>query len=69
MTDAIITKLEVLDSDTFTTDWNQSMVIYQTLNELSSKGVYDESGMAINQFLRIRDFLAEKDLLASTSLN
>ena len=63
MCDSVITKLEVMDSDDFTTDWNQSMVIYQTLNELSAKGLYDESGMGMNQYLRIRDFLAEKDLL------
>lgn len=66
MVDAIITKLEVLDSDTFTTDWNQSMLIYKTLNDLSAEGVYDGSGLGINQFLRIRDFLAKKDLLGQT---
>ncbi len=66
MVDTIITKLELLDSDTFTTDWNQSMVIYRTLNDISAEGFYDQSGMGINQFLRIRDFLAKKDLLGQT---
>lgn len=62
----VITRLELLDSekkDTFSSGWNQSMVVIQFLNELSSKGYYDESTISINEFLRIRDFLAETELL------
>lgn len=62
----VVTRLEILDSekkDTFSSGWNQSMVIIQLLNELSAKGYYDESTLSINQFLRIRDYLAECDLM------
>ena len=62
----VVTRLEILDSekkDTFSSGWNQSMVIIQLLNELSAKGYYDESTLSINQFLRIRDHLAECDLM------
>ena len=40
------------------------MVIYQTINELSQKGVYDNSGLSMNQFLIIRNILANEDILA-----
>lgn len=62
----VVTRLEILDSekkDTFSSGWNQSMVIIQLLNELSAKGYYDGSTLSINQFLRIRDHLAECDLM------
>lgn len=63
MVDKVITKLDVLDKRTFSTNWNQDMVIYQTLNENSSTGIYDESGLSMNQFLRIRDFLVKGERL------
>lgn len=63
MVDRVMTKLDLLDKRTFSTNWNQDMVIYQTLNEDSSAGMYDESGLSMNQFLRIRDFLVKGDRL------
>ena len=63
MVDTLVTKIEVLDQDTMSSTWNQDMVIYQTLNELSQKGFYDESGLSINQFLKIREKLVQEDSL------
>ena len=63
MVDALVTKIELLDQDTMSSTWNQDMVIYQTLNELSQKGIYDESGLSINQFLKIREKLVREDSL------
>ena len=63
MVDALITKIELLDFKTISTDWNQDMLIYQTLNELSAEGLYDESKLSMNQFLKIRDYLVKEDLL------
>lgn len=63
MVDALVTKIELLDADTMSSTWNQDMVIYQTLNELSQKGFYDESKMSINQFLKIREKLVQEDSL------
>ena len=40
MVDALVTKIELLDQDTMSSTWNQDMVIYQTLNELSQNGRY-----------------------------
>lgn len=63
MVDKVVTKLDVFDKQTFSTNWNQDMVIYQTLNEISATGIYDESGLGMNQFLSIRDFLVKGDHL------
>lgn len=61
MVDRIVTKLDLLDKNTFSSNWNQDMVIYQTLNEESATGIYDESGLGMNQFLTIREFLVKGD--------
>ncbi|SFH61156.1 hypothetical protein SAMN04487830_10330 [Pseudobutyrivibrio sp. OR37] len=64
MVDSVVTKVELFDSDSMSSSWNQNMVIYQTINELSQKGFYDNSGLTMNQFLIIRDILANEDILA-----
>ena len=63
MVDSVVTKVELFDADAMTSSWNQNMVIYQTINELSQKGLYDESGLSMNQFLIIRECLAKEDIL------
>ena len=64
MVDSVVTKVELFDKDAMSSSWNQNMVIYQTINELSQKGVYDNSGLTMNQFLAIREILANEDILA-----
>ncbi len=64
MVDSVVTKVELFDKDAMSSTWNQNMVIYQTINELSQKGVYDNSGLSMNQFLIIRNILANEDILA-----
>lgn len=64
MVDGVIKKMEVLDQTTMSSEWNQDMVIYQTLNEFSAKGLYDKAGLSMNMFLKIREYLVnEGDLL------
>ena len=43
--------------------WNKEMIIYQTLNEFSSSGIYDVSGLGMNQFLKIREYLTKEESL------
>lgn len=62
MADACLKKLEMLHSQNLSTSWNRDMVIYQTLNELSATGIYDESGLSMNQFLKVRELLVREDL-------
>lgn len=59
MVDAVVTKFELLDKDTVSNRWNHDMVIYQTLDEKSSSGIYDESGLSMNQYLKIREYLVK----------
>ena len=63
MVDSVVTKIELFDSDSMSSTWNQNMVIYQTINELSQKGYYDNSGLTMNQFLVIRERLTKEDIL------
>lgn len=63
MVDGLIKKIEVLDSDMMSSDWNQNMVIYQTLNDFSAKGLYDKSGLTMNMFLKIREYLVNEEAL------
>ena len=64
MVDSVVTKVELFDQDQMSSAWNQNMVIYQTINELSQKGFYDNSGLTMNQFLAIREILANEDILS-----
>lgn len=62
MVDSCLKKSEMLNSHNLSTSWNQDMVIYQTLNELSATGIYDESGLSMNQFLKVRELLVREEL-------
>ncbi len=63
MVDALVLKLEVLSQEVGKSHWNRDMVIYQTLDEFSSAGLYDKSSMSINHFLRIREYLTKEEHL------
>lgn len=58
--DCVVTKLELFDEKTFSSTWNREMLIYQTLNEKSSSGIYDDSGLSMNLFLKLREYLAKE---------
>lgn len=60
MIDALSIKLDALKQDVKKSAWNQEMIIYQTLNEFSSTGMYDSSGMSMNQFLKVREVLTKE---------
>lgn len=63
ITDTLVTKFEVLDHTTLSSSWNRDMVIYQTLNDESASGIYDSSGLTMNQFLKIREYLSKEEEL------
>lgn len=62
MVDACVIRMEMLTSKNLSSTWNQDMMIYQTLNELSETGIYDMSGLSMNQFLKIRELLVREDI-------
>lgn len=61
--DGLVIKLELLDKEVGTSQWNREIVIYQTLNDFSSSGLYDKSGLSINAFIKVRELLAKEELL------
>lgn len=63
ISDMIVTKFDLLDKDTFSSGWNREIVIYQSMNEKSAEGMYDQSGLSMNQFLMIRELLVKEELL------
>jgi hypothetical protein len=63
MIDAITGYLESDEGMEEKNIWNQDMLIYQKLNTFSGSGLYDESGLGMNQFLRVRAILAKEKLL------
>jgi hypothetical protein len=63
MIDALVVRLEAVDSSVSDSQWNSEIFIYQTLNEFSASGIYDQSGMSMNQFLKVREILAKEELV------
>lgn len=63
MVDGLIKKIELFDADMLSSEWNHNMVIYQTLNDFSAQGLYDKSGLSMNMFLKIREYLANEEAL------
>ena len=63
MVDALVSRIDALGEERMESSWNQEMLIYQTLTELSNQGMYDDCGLTMNQFLRIRDCLIIKENL------
>lgn len=63
MVDVLVSKLEKGGQENEKTSGDREFLVYQTLNELSGTGIYDRSGMSMNQFLRVRDFLAKEEKL------
>ena len=63
MIDASLIKMELLEAEVGTSQWNREILIYQTLNDFSTAGCYDKSGLSINTFIKIREWLAKEELL------
>ncbi len=61
LVDSLVSRFEYLKQETSESEWNREILIYQTLNDKSSTGIYDKSGLSINQFLKIREFLVRGD--------
>lgn len=60
--DALVFKVEALQKEVSGSAWNREMIIYQAMNEFSSNGMYDDSGLSMNQFLKLREYLVREEL-------
>ena len=61
MVDAVCNKMDAKNTTEDMKGWNQEIVMYQVLNEYSVKGMYDQSGLSMNNFLKIRDYLVKEE--------
>lgn len=61
--DSLLVKLEMTDAERGTSQFDRDILIHQTLNEYSSAGLYDKSGLSINAFIKIREWLLKEALL------
>lgn len=61
--DSVIQRFELMTNGSMDNSWNQSIMTYQAVNDMSREGLFDESGLSQNQLLTIRNMLAEADLI------
>lgn len=59
----LLVKLEQVDMNAGTSQFDKEVLIHQTLNEFSSAGYYDQSGLSINAFIKIREWLTKEEVL------
>ncbi len=63
MVDGLIIRLKNYKNEIGNSDWNHEIIVVQILNEFSLSGIYDESGLGMNHFLKIRDYLKKEEKL------
>ncbi len=59
--DTLVRRFERMRTEVNGNEWNREVLIYQTLNEKLATGMLDKSGLSINQYLKIREFLVRGD--------
>lgn len=64
MVDGVCHKMELMKIQGNMKAWNQDMAIYQILNDFSAMGMYDQSGLSMNTFLKIRDYLVKEEFIS-----
>ncbi len=64
MVDGVCRKMELLTSQPGMTDWNQDMAIYKIVNDFSTTGMYEESTLSMNKYLKIRDYLVKENFVS-----
>ena len=62
--DTLVRQFEKRKGKIGESEWNREILIYQTLNDRLGTGMYDHSGLSINQYLKVREFLVRGDDLA-----
>jgi hypothetical protein len=63
MVDALVVRLDNEKEKGKRDQVDTELIIYQSLNEFSSSGIYDKSGMSMNLYIKMRGFLAKEELL------
>jgi hypothetical protein len=63
MVDALVVRIGAEKKKSKKEQFDSELLIYTSLNEFSSSGIYDKSGMSMNLYIKIRAFLAKEELL------
>lgn len=63
MIDGLLVTLENASEEVRTSKWDRDVLMLQTLNDFSAAGYYDNSGLSINSFMRIREWLSKEEFV------
>lgn len=63
MIDGLLVTLENASEEVRTSKWDRDILILQALNDFSAAGYYDHSGLSINSFMRIREWLSKEEFV------
>ena len=63
MVDGLLGRMEAQKKNAAAEDEDQAIFIYRTLNDFSAQGLYDRSGLSMNMFLKIREYLVNQEIL------
>lgn len=61
--DSVLVRMEQYEAELGPGKWNRESLIYQTITDFSNMGMYDKSGLSINSFIKIREWLTKEALL------
>lgn len=59
----LLIRIEQQEINAKISQFDKEVLVHQTLNEFSSAGYYDKSGLSINAFIKIREWLTKEEVL------
>ena len=63
MIDGVLCRIEEISAKDELDEWNKDMVIYHTLTEFLSNGMYNNANLSMLNFLKIREYLVKEEPL------
>ncbi|MEG0804962.1 MAG: hypothetical protein RR364_04710 [Lachnospiraceae bacterium] len=56
-------EIQNFNKEEFSVNWNKEVTIHKIMNQLSESGIYDYSGLGMNMFIRIREYIIKEAAL------
>lgn len=63
MIDGVLCRIEEMCANDELDEWNKDMVVYHTLTEFLSNGMYNNTNLSMHKFLEIREYLVKEEPL------
>ena len=63
MIDGVLCRIEEMCANDELDEWNKDMVVYHTLTEFLSNGMYNNANLSMHKFLEIREYLVKEEPL------